>query len=541
MASFTEKIRLLFEVDDKGSLGRLRADIAAADGVTGKFKAGIKGAGDMLKQNMAAGAMAAGAAVFTYGVKAVAAFQETALAAGKMADATGLTVEQSSRLMEVAGDLGIEVGTVQGAIQKFNNAIAGGRLDEFADSIVTAKDGSIDAYESFINTATAIGKIQDPTKRAQAAQKAFGKSYGEIAELMTMDADQLRSALDGVSDAKVIDENELRQARQFRDLLDQLKDRLDDVQLTVGERVIPRLLMMGKAVTGIADALDKIPDGGLLFGFDSDSERKALTAIGLYDDAAMAVGEVIDKTTELSVPVAQTGTDLADLDKATTSAANAQRDLAETASATGTAFHGMSKEAWDTVDATRAAKDVAGDLNDAYDDLLGIIDQGEKWDAFSEAVWDLSDGAGDSAKETREWQRQTADLVMSLDEMPDEQKTKILAQIEEGDIATVNGILFEWAKGVNVPVRFAGQGSVGFEKKAAGGYTRGGLTLVGEQGPEFVEMPQGAYVHTAAQTRQMMTGSGNTTIVNVAVKADPNGTVQSLKQYERINGTRWRR
>lgn len=541
MASFTEKIRLLFEVDDKGSLGRLRADIAAADGVTGKFKAGIKGVGDMLKQNMAAGAMAAGAAVFTYGVKAVAALQETALAAGKMADATGLTVEQSSRLMEVAGDLGIEVGTVQGAIQKFNNAIAGGRLDEFADSIVTAKDGSIDAYESFINTATAIGKIQDPTKRAQAAQKAFGKSYGEIAELMTMDADQLRAALDGVSDAKVIDENELRQARQFRDLLDQLKDRLDDVQLTVGERVIPRLLLMGKAVTGIADALDKIPDGGLLFGFDSDAERKALTAIGLYDDAAMAVGEVIDKTTELSDPVAQTGTDLADLDKATTSAANAQRDLAETASATGTAFHGMSKEAWDTVDATRAAKDEAGDLRDAYDDLLGIIDQGEKWDAFREAVWDLSDGTGDAAKETREWQRQTADLVMSLDEMPDEQKTKILAQIEEGDIATVNGILFEWAKGVNVPVRFAGQGSVGFEKKAAGGYTRGGLTLVGEQGPEFVEMPQGAYVHTAAQTRQMMTGSGNTTFVNVAVKADPNGTVQSLKQYERINGTRWRR
>lgn len=541
MASFTEKIRLLFEVDDKGSLGRLRADIAAADGVTGKFKAGIKGAGDMLKQNMAAGAMAAGAAVFTYGVKAVAAFQETALAAGKMADATGLTVEQSSRLMEVAGDLGIEVGTVQGAIQKFNNAIAGGRLDEFADSIVTAKDGSIDAYESFINTATAIGKIQDPTKRAQAAQKAFGKSYGEIAELMTMDADQLRAALDGVSDAKVIDENELRQARQFRDLLDQLKDRLDDVQLTVGERVIPRLLLMGKAVTGIADALDKIPDGGLLFGFDSDAERKALTAIGLYDDAAMAVGEVIDKTTELSDPVAQTGTDLADLDKATTSAANAQRDLAETASATGTAFHGMSKEAWDAVDATRAAKDEAGDLKDAYDRLMGTLDQGEKWDAFREAVWDLSDGAGDSAKETREWQRQTADLVMSLDEMPDEQKTKILAQIEEGDIATVNGILFEWAKGVNVPVRFAGQGSVGFEKKAAGGYTRGGLTLVGEQGPEFVEMPQGAYVHTAAQTRQMMTGSGNTTIVNVAVKADPNGTVQSLKQYERINGTRWRR
>ena len=355
MASFTEKIRLLFEVDDKGSLGRLRADIAAADGVTGKFKAGAAGLGDMLKQNMAAGAMAAGAAVFTYGVKAVAAFQDTALAAGKMADATGLTVEQSSRLMEVAGDLGIEVGTVQGAIQKFNNAVAGGRLDEFADSIVTAKDGSIDAYESFINTATAIGKIQDPTKRAQAAQKAFGKSYGEIAELMKMDADQLRSALDGVSGAKVIDENELRQARQFRDLLDQLKDRLDDVQLTVGERVIPRLLLMGKAVTGIADALDKIPDGGLLFGFDSDSERKALTAIGLYDDAAMAIGEVIDKTTELADPVAQTGTDLADLDKATTSAANADSAIWPRQRRRRARRSTACRRGGDTVGATRAA------------------------------------------------------------------------------------------------------------------------------------------------------------------------------------------
>ena len=34
---------------------------------------------------------------------------------------------------------------------------------------------------------------------------------------------------------------------------------------------------------------------------------------------------------------------------------------------------------------------------------------------------------------------------------------------------------------------------------------------------------------------------GGPTNVFVNVKADPNGVVQSLKQYERINGTRWRR
>ena len=537
MASFTEKIRLLFEVDDKGSLGRLRADIAAADGVTGKFKAGIKGAGDMLKQNMAAGAMAAGAAVFTYGVKAVAAFQDTALAAGKMADATGLTVEQSSRLMEVAGDLGIEVGTVQGAIQKFNNAVAGGRLDEFADSIVTAKDGSIDAYESFINTATAIGQIQDPTKRAQAAQKAFGKSYGEIAELMKMDADQLRSALDGVSDAKVIDENELRQARQFRDLLDQLKDRLDDVQLTVGERVIPRLLMMGKAVTGIADALDKIPDGGLLFGFDSDSERKALTAIGLYDDAAMAVGEVIDKTTDLaeSIPLAT----------------EAQSDLNDTVQGGSGTFE-TSADVFARYEAAAAdVTDELGALQDAYRALKGELDQDQAWlnleDKMRQFRWDMASGKlsiDDKRAALVDIKSELLNYLSSLEGVPAEKQTEVLALIDQGKLDEAEALLENLSRArfvainpvtggqmVNVTTGINGRRALG------GDVAPGGTYLVGENGPEYLKM--GATGGTVIPNHALA-GTTNYFITN-QIKADPNGFVQSLKQYERINGTRWRR
>jgi hypothetical protein len=533
VVDIANRITTLFDLDDKGwvkGLKQLRTDVTQADGLVNKLKVGAKGLGDTLKQNAAPAAMAVGSALVAAGAKAVAAFQGAALEAGKFADATGVSVEQASRLIEVAGDVGVEVGSMQGAMQRFNKAVADGRLDEFSDSLVVAKDGSVDAYESFINTATAIGKIQDPTERAQAAQKAFGKSYGEISELMQMDAEDLRAALDDVSDAKVIDEGELRRAREFRSMLDNLKGRLEDVQLTVGERLVPRLVMMGKAIDGIGSALDRIPDGGLLFGMDADAERKALTAIGLYDDTAMAIGEVIDKTTELSDPVAQTGTDLADLDKASTSAANAQRDLSETASATGTAFHGMSKDAWDATSATN-------DLNSAFRALMGTLDQEEKWDAWAQAVWALGDGAGDTAAETREWKRETAELVMGLEGMPDEQKTKILAQVEQGDVDTVNAILFEWSKGVNVPVRFAGQGSIGFMKNARGtppGGSPGGLTLVGEEGPEFVDMPKGAHVYTASETRRMMSGGSSigqsvaaTTaeVVHVSIAVDARGAV----------------
>lgn len=43
---------------------------------------------------------------------------------------------------------------------------------------------------------------------------------------------------------------------------------------------------------------------------------------------------------------------------------------------------------------------------------------------------------------------------------------------------------------------------------AGGGVSRGGLTLVGERGPELVNMPRGANVHTAGETRKMLRQSG---------------------------------
>lgn len=523
MASFTEKIRLLFEVDDKGSLGRLRSDIAAADTVTGKFKAGIKGTGDMLKQNAAPAAMAVGSALVAFGAKAVSAYQDAALAAGEFADATGVSVEQASRLIEVAGDVGVEVGTIQGAMQKFNKAVADGRLDEFSDSLVMAKDGSIDAYESFIDTATAIGKIQDPTKRAQAAQQAFGKSYGEIAELMKMDADDLRAALDDVSDAKVIDEGELRRAREFRSMLDNLRGRLEDVQLVVGERVVPRLVLMGKAVESIASALDKIPDGGLLFGMDADAERKALTAIGLYDDAAMAIGDVIDKSAgavdaldDAGTAADDVGEDLADLDKAATSAANATRDL-----------------------------------TDEYKRLTDSLSDEEAWLGVEQAIDDYKDKVNEAGASNRDKRKALIDLkqslidyLSSLEDVPFEKQTEILALIDQGKLDEAEALLENLSRArfvainpvtggqmVNVTTGINGRRALG------GDVAPGGTYLVGENGPEYLKM--GATGGTVIPNHALA-GTTNYFITN-QIKADPNGFVQSLKQYERINGTRWRR
>ena len=49
---------------------------------------------------------------------------------------------------------------------------------------------------------------------------------------------------------------------------------------------------------------------------------------------------------------------------------------------------------------------------------------------------------------------------------------------------------------------------------ANGGVSSGGLTVVGERGPELVNLPKGARVHSNAESRRMV--GGNTINVNVS-------------------------
>jgi len=50
---------------------------------------------------------------------------------------------------------------------------------------------------------------------------------------------------------------------------------------------------------------------------------------------------------------------------------------------------------------------------------------------------------------------------------------------------------------------------------ANGGLSRGGLTVVGERGPELVRLPSGSRVHSNSESKRMMSGGGHNITVNV--------------------------
>ncbi len=77
----------------------------------------------------------------------------------------------------------------------------------------------------------------------------------EMSELISMGAGNLRTALGSVSDAKIINPEELKRARDLRDAQDGLRDAFEDVTITIGQNLVPALSQMIKTVTPLLELM----------------------------------------------------------------------------------------------------------------------------------------------------------------------------------------------------------------------------------------------------------------------------------------------
>lgn len=152
-----------------------------------------------------------------------------------------------------------------------------------------------------------------------------------------------------------------------------------------------------------------------------------------------------------------------------------------------------------------------------------------------------------------------ADYVGELDNITEEQRTELLTTYDPASLATMLNEIQIAADNRAIELTFEvdretrrllngskpapGMGEVGYQKDANGGRSSGGLTLVGEYGPEMVNLPAGAMVSTAAQTRQMLSGGGGiTVVVNAPVGANMieagRQVADALNDYYRSGGQR---
>jgi hypothetical protein len=332
-------IPIITSLEDKGieaaksSFGKFKTAVGDAEGGMNKFKAGSKVALDTVAANAAVFGIAAGAAIGKFALKAIGDFQNLALSAGKFSDATGLAVEDASRYIEAAGDIGIPIDKVQVAIGKLNKTI-GADPDKVRDlgvDLKYLKDGSLDVNKTFLETIDRIKGIKDPAEKAKVASQLLGKGWMEMSELIEMGSDKFQASLDSVSEQKIIDEDELQKARDFRDSMDELKGKFEDVALAVGEKLLPVVAdLLDDAV-----ALSKVELPGWMRTLATAAELTAKTIVMGPVDAIRSVNgqvdELIRKDTAFTIMLGNTRRQFDDL-------ASAAEDAAEEFQATNDAW-----------------------------------------------------------------------------------------------------------------------------------------------------------------------------------------------------------
>jgi hypothetical protein len=499
----------------KAAFANFKTAVADAEGGMGKFKAGSKVALDAVAANAGTFALAAGAAVSKFVADGIAAFQNLALSAGKFADATGLAVEDASRYIEAAGDIGIPVDAVEAAIGRLNKTIGADpdKVRKLGVDLVYLKDGSLDVNETFKNTIDRIKSIKDPAEKARVATQLLGKGWQTMAVMIEDGSAKLDASLKSVSDQKVISEEELKMAEDYRDAMNGLGDATEDLKVKSGQRLIPMVTFLAQGATAALEFDDKVTE---LFkdivGNGTQAEKPLSELAGVLDEGRINAGAFKTAIQNAKTP----------LDNLATSASNATVAIVNA----DTAWRNLTDQ-FNEVLALDKATEALGKMEaaaeeafatGAYDDL---VTYNEKAAEFMEILAEISGQMdGISSKEILiRFQTQGPAAALEL--------AGYLARgAEYGGLSAADalGLAGISTGSNNVNGRFRGARALG------GPVAPGGSYLVGERGPElFTPSSSGNITPNGAM------GGGANITVNV-MSADPNEVVRALQAYNRNVG-----
>jgi len=513
-----------------------RKEVGKAEGTMGKFKAGSKAVFDGIQANAATFATAAAGAIATFAAQGVTAFQDLALFADKFAGATGLAVEEASRLLEVTGDLGIDAGTVETGIGKMNTALGKSPdlFEELGIQVEYANDGTVNANETFLNVIDRLNKIKDPATKAKIATQILGKGWRDMSQLINMGADDLRASLATVSDAKVISPEEAAKAKKFRDNMNDLKDTVEDLSLQIGEVLVP-------AISTAVEQLNKMQvgqiGGGFLQSFFGSPIDKFKGTMKMAKGVLQAFGFAKDDATTDDPLI--TEEEINNLQMAASDLEDAnQQTLNQIKYGKLNPFKG-------TTDSANNLRTELQNVDQAWQRLVDNLNERVELDNAEQALIDLEAAAsqafGTGTQEDlriyNEKAAQFAGLLASIaGSMGDISSREIKMRFKaEGPAAAL--ALAQWlsrgAEYSNLSQSQAiGEAGLSFSipGRAMGGtVSAGGTYLVGERGPELLTVGAGGG-HVSPM------GAGGNTINVTVTSADPDAVVAALQKWVRNNG-----
>jgi hypothetical protein len=509
-------IPIITEFSDKGlksaqgAFNQFKTEVGKAQGAMGKFKAGSTVAFDTIKANAGMFALSAGVAIGGFALKAVNDFKTLALAVDDFRNKTNLTLLQSSQWMSYSGDLGISADSITKIFSRLAKAATDQvpAFEELGVAIAFGPDGSTDIERTFLAVNDAINSLDDPVKQAAYRAELFGRGWMDAAEILQMSSSDIQTALAGVKDFEVIDEEEIQKAKDLRAAQDELADALARISVTIGEALIPAFTDAVEAVKPLIDIFGAITQNIDLGGKANDSYAKSVMNNNIQIRAQLGLGQKIlswlgygkKQTEELTETQEYNTAALKAGNRAMINAYYASQDLADSILEVDDAL----AELTGNIDERRTFRKLQDGIDSARDAAL---------QAFTEATPEALRRSQSALDDLR---LDVAQYVHDLETIPDSLKTEIIASLDKANLQEIENLFNQLARRRNVDFR----------------PTVGGIPVgVGETPSEVLGRTAPAPIGFRSST-----SSTNVTI-NMPTGVQPNDVVKAINDWTRSNGS----
>lgn len=146
---------------------------------------------------------------------------------------TGLSAEETSRLVQVSDDWGLNIDTATAAMEMMNKKGVTPSIDnlaKIADEYVNAADKTL-----FIENAT----------------KLYGKSFGNLVPILVKGGDALREQAASINDNLIATEDSIKASRDYEVAMDDLGDSVAGLKYNLGKELLPAIIGVTKGLNDL--------------------------------------------------------------------------------------------------------------------------------------------------------------------------------------------------------------------------------------------------------------------------------------------------
>ena len=375
------------------------ADTSGLNKGLGSAKQSLQGfGGEIAKQVI--GVATLSAAVYKAGQVVVDSVRDWADYADSMrlsAQMAGVTTEEMSRLVQAADDFRVPVETMQKAME------------------LALKNGFVPTIDNIAALSNELLGITDPAERAAAASKIFGKSYADIMPFLLAGGNAIEDATDNIADNLVVTQKAAKEAKLYKDELDNLADAWTGLKNSIGKLLVP---LATDIFTGLAQDINNVMGDVAAFGIliaNLFSQPLSMDSLNQFNQGLV---ELVSGTGYLIVPLAGVAEGLEDTGAGAASAASglgaltpAEQAAAEAAIAAAEAQAKLNDE---LADVTSLDANYQGIIDLAYD-YTDMLEQKETLQIERQKL--LSQGWSEQSTKVKELTETIAGLDAEMADM----------------------------------------------------------------------------------------------------------------------------